>query len=1573
MKKITISILVALVLAVVVFLWQINRPATQTFLIRKALTAIGETYGIEATVGKINIRFFNRIEIDQLYLSDQQSDTLVYIRHLDLHIPLWSLLKKQIVIDELSLSDSYLNIYRNKSETAFNYDFFLSGESTSSSQTYNDTLPVWLHLNKLNLTNTRVSYNDIPGGQQLSTTLKRLSVAFEDIDLNQSHFALKNLLLDDAEIQVAIHQPDSLTLAKLPARTQPATDASENKAEIQLFVKNTDLESICLSYEDNTQNASDHEGIDFARIHLNDFNGNVKDLYFTADTLSFAMNNFAFSEHSGFVCKNLSAQVQYQPTGLGLNDFYFETPQSEIRAGLTLVYPDTEAFTSSPDLVDISLDLPQLTLNTNDLRFFYPEIDKISYIQSHNQTFNTSLILHGTLDDLMLNEFAFQCGNNRMDIDQLHLKHPTNTAQLNFFAKGLKVISSAADLQTLVDPSLIPEQLNPLGEFSLSGNIQGGMTKIAANLHLSSEAGQADTETTLWMENIPRYKGQISLKEFEAGKIAGFDSIIGKLTLQTIFDLEGTELATLFGTANLNIDEASLMGYNYQKTNADFVFNQNIIETSLFLGDKNAAAEIKTFVNLRTDMPELNTSANIKHLNTSALGLYQWDYAFRGNLNAKLSGNHTDNISGTLSVSDAGFIKNETIEVLNSLKIDIDQSNEANTFINLISDIADLQVQGNFKPTQVASGLFRCLNRYYQIFPDTVSKLIPLQQIEFSLKTKQVDLLQNMFVPGLKRLDSCLIKGNFDEVDNKISLTTDIDYVEYENYKIEQVNLDLNNQNNRITSQLILNNLHIKSDTTTTILPEITLATNIANDSLLLGVRVMSDETTTALSLSDFLVALEKDEFVIELLDEALILNNHLWEIQKGNLVRIQPKGILVNRFKLGYGNGQITISNKEAGDVMSPLLIKITDFEINDLAQLASLDSLNLSGRLTGDIEIAEPMGNLSATAGFQFTDLLFSGIQLNKAELTTAYNQSGKIPVDFAVSDGMLEGSVRGNYNLNQPEKALDFNLFVKSFDLSSLEQFVQGTASDLKGYLSGNLQIKGSTDAPELKGGLELNNSTVKVDMTNSSYSLEALKLEFEQNAITLKPAVITDQAGGKLSLHGQFLHKNFEDIGINFQANGKNLQLMNTKSAVEGMPVYGVLNGNLEVKVSGTEKQPDIKVFFETGNHTDLYMTVPESTTEIKKSELVVFGSQDPEIDAEMQKSAEEAQTAQPVSLKPPFKYDLTLKLTATNEARINIIMDPAAGDQITCSGDGDITVDTNETGNLVVAGDYTIQNGSYQMTLQDVIKRRFEIEKGSTLNFAGDPMDSRFNITAIYEPQTSVYEMVSEFSDQLSEEEISKLKRRQPVQVALNIKGTIAAPKLTFNILLPKLQDEPNPLLERKLAQIRENETELNKQSFGLIMFNRFIPAGGAPTLATPDAESMIYSSLSKMVSDQLNNMAGKYVKGMEIMVNVEADGTGDDRNRELQYGVSQSLFNERITVQIGGTVALDDQQQNNSGLAPDVAIEYKITKDGKVKGRVFRKDRYHQLSQLYRPTTGIGISYKKKFGKFKELFKKQKK
>ena len=204
----------------------------------------------------------------------------------------------------------------------------------------------------------------------------------------------------------------------------------------------------------------------------------------------------------------------------------------------------------------------------------------------------------------------------------------------------------------------------------------------------------------------------------------------------------------------------------------------------------------------------------------------------------------------------------------------------------------------------------------------------------------------------------------------------------------------------------------------------------------------------------------------------------------------------------------------------------------------------------------------------------------------------------------------------------------------------------------------------------------------------------------------------------------------------------------------------------------------------------------------------------------------------------------------------------------------------------------------------------------------------------------------------------------------NIDGNLTEPVISFDIALPQTQGGAvDNLVARKLAALRDEPTELNKQVFGLLFFNSFIQSETGTGLANV-GENAALKSVSGLISNQLNQLANRFVKGVDLTLGFDSYKTaGQDASTvsELQVGLSKQLFNNRLTIQVGGNFKLDNSQESAmqnggySSIAGDFVLEYKLNERGNYLLKVFHKSDYNALLGGNTNKTGVGLIYRKSY------------
>ncbi|HEY0262475.1 MAG TPA: translocation/assembly module TamB domain-containing protein, partial [Chitinophagales bacterium] len=336
----------------------------------------------------------------------------------------------------------------------------------------------------------------------------------------------------------------------------------------------------------------------------------------------------------------------------------------------------------------------------------------------------------------------------------------------------------------------------------------------------------------------------------------------------------------------------------------------------------------------------------------------------------------------------------------------------------------------------------------------------------------------------------------------------------------------------------------------------------------------------------------------------------------------------------------------------------------------------------------------------------------------------------------------------------------------------------------------------------------------------------------------------------------------------------------------------------------------------------------------------------------------------------------------------------------------MSIELLRTGDFNMRGLYEISNGKYLFTLQDIVNKPFQLSQGGTINFSGNVYKAQLNADAAYNVRTSMYDLIydpSQVQTGLSAEAEARAKNRIVTKLLLRLTGALEKPSVTFDIV----PQDPDPLIKNlvdtKLAVIRNNEAEMNKQAFGLLVMSRFIPSSFSTGDAVANGNYVSGSAINtvgQFLSSQLSRYMGTFfesvgIKGLDINMNFQQYDQQTNQNsslpsatsqydtrRELQLALTQRLLSNRLSISAGGNVDFGDKTTTNNGTAStawttnvngNFQVEYSLTKSGALRARAFNIGSYDNLRQQNVNKTGLGVSYRQDFDNLREIFRKRKK
>jgi hypothetical protein len=347
-------------------------------------------------------------------------------------------------------------------------------------------------------------------------------------------------------------------------------------------------------------------------------------------------------------------------------------------------------------------------------------------------------------------------------------------------------------------------------------------------------------------------------------------------------------------------------------------------------------------------------------------------------------------------------------------------------------------------------------------------------------------------------------------------------------------------------------------------------------------------------------------------------------------------------------------------------------------------------------------------------------------------------------------------------------------------------------------------------------------------------------------------------------------------------------------------------------------------------------------------------------------------------------DISTNIEIRKEAIFNIVIDEANGDFIELQGEALLSTGIDPSGKITLVGNYVLERGAYEITF-NFLRRRFEIQKGSNIVWLNEPTRATVDITAVYIANTAPIDLVKDQISASTPAIRNTYLQKLPFEVMLYMSGELLKPVVNFDIVLPTnrnygVSNDIITQVESRLAQLRNEPGEINKQVFSLLLLNRFVgqnPLESSSPLFS--ASTYARQSVSKLLTEQLNKLAAGLMDGVDLDFDITSSEdytTGERRSRtDLNIGLTKRLLNERLSVSVGSNFELEGPKNTNqraSNVLGNVSVSYAISRDGRYMLRFYRKNEYVGIVDGYIIETGLSFLIAVDYNKFSEILRRRK-
>ncbi len=1493
--------------------------------------------------------------------NDQQSrnDIKLYFKSFDTRVKTFDLQNNSYAVNDINLDGLKLKLKQDLVEE-------VSRKVEKKVDSLNNKKPMQIGLRGIKLTNFDIDYGDDNTKTFAKVLFKELSTRVNKLDLENNAYDVDNIFLSGANINANLY---------LPAKNaNPKTEGSDNsktteqQKALSLLLGKLVLNDVKVAYN-NTAIAPTRQGMDFNHLNFSKLNVEVRKFKMQNNTFAGSINSAEIQEARGLDIREFNTDFVYNEKEAYLKDLYLETSRTILRDEIVLNYNSIEQLSSNLGAVKISANIKNSKVGFADILNLAPDLRNTAPFNRYpNAILNINANVKGNVNDLLINNLKVS------GIDQMRvaasgrIKNATNPDNLYYDLRIAELSSSAKTIYNLVPKNTIPSNIALPSNMSIKGTAKGTTKVVDANLNLYSTSGNASVVAKVDMrrKNRELYDVKANLQGLQIGRIIK-NKDVGSVTAQIYAKGESFDFKNANADLKGHVASAVYKGYRYQNMNLTGKIRRGAYNIILNSKDPNANMQLTASGIYNEKNPTVKVNGNILKLDLNKLGFYKEQMILAGKIVGDFTNLDPDHLNGYLNLKDFAF--SDTKEIYPVQEINLKASSTADsTNIIFNSQIADVELRGKYRLTQIFGALTQTINQYYQFQkPAKNQKIEAGQFFTFNAKIKNDDLIRK-FVPDLKSFETINLTGNYDADSQKIEIDGQIPQVLYGENSIENATLRVTNENQAL--QYNLNVAALKSSSFA--LNKVNIGGDIAQNIINYNITTKDAKDETQFLIAGNAKSLN-DITEISLNPNGLKLNYTDWTVAEGNKIQISNTGILADNFRLSNGGSEILVQS-ETQSPNAPLNVSLKNFKIETITELIKKDTLLARGTINGTAQLRDLTKNMTFTSDLNISDLIVYENPVGNLAVKVNNTSPNILNADIALSGNNNDVKILGDYNTSS--STFDLNMAINQLQMKSVQGFSMNAITNTEGYISGNLKITGTTAQPNILGKVKFNDAGLEIAKTGSDFRKLNDEIDFTSRGIEFNNFKINDRDGNSMNIDGQVLTQTYRDFAFNLDLDAKDFKVVNSEKSNEAI-MYGILSIDAALQVRGNLDLPKVDGRLSVADDTDFTFVLPQSSPTLQEREgIVEFIDQD-------QVALNKTIKADSLNSQTRIKgMDVNVNIELSKEAKLSLLIDKANGDFVKLQGEAELTGGIDPSGKTTLVGVYEVESGSYEMSVS-VLKRKFDIQKGSTITWTGEPTTATLDITAIYKTETAPIDLVQQ---QISGEDASTLnqfKQRIPFNTLLKMKGELLKPVITFDITTDEknnaVSSNVTDVVDQKLAQLRTQESEMNKQVFALLLLNRFIGENPFESGAGLSGEMMARQSVSKILSQQLNNLASDLIKGVDLNFDLESSedySTGTSNTRtDLNVDISKKLLNDRLKVSVGSNFGLEGearQNENMTNIAGDVTVDYSLSKDGRYMLRAYRKNEYQVALQGQIVETGLGFIITLDYDKFRDIFQRSK-
>lgn len=1283
------------------------------------------------------------------------------------------------------------------------------------------------------------------------------------------------------------------------------------------------------------ENKTTPKQLDFTKL-----NTTLSDFLLYGPAVKTVINKMSFLDHRGLYVVNLSSKFSYTKKNIKLEDLKIETKESKLDADVYLNYK-IEDFASFTDKVQFDVTINSAKLASNDIRIFYDELGK-------NQFFNIKANIKGPLNNLKITKLNLIDSNKTKMLGSINFKNIFGAEDQKFLMDGnFKTFSSSYAKLVAILPNVLgkklPIEVKKLGNFNLIGTTQLTSTAIDADFSLDSDLGKL--QSVLSMTRIDfidkaSYSGNVVLEDFDVGTLLERKDI-GKISMN--IDVDGIGFTEKYLNTSLKGDVSKIDFNNYTYTNV--VVNGNFkapnYKGQISVNDPNLTMNFDGLLDLSKKDNKYDFHINVENADLHKLKLVKDSVSvFKGDVIVQVTGNTIENLQGNVYIKKTSYQNVKDTYVFNDFNIYSSFDNERIRTITVNSpDIVEGQIIGKFQFAQLGNLVKNSLGSLYTNFkPNKVNKGQFLK-FNFTIYNKIIEI----FYPEIAIASNTIVKGNIKSDIQEFKLNFNSPQIVASNNVFDNIRVAIDNKNPLYNAYIELDSIKTKYYK----IRDFSLINVTMKDTLFFRSEFKGGaKGEDYFNLNLYHTINQNNDNVVGISKSEMKFKDYLWYLNEKDAPNNQIvfdksfKNFNIDDIILSHENQAISLKGKIKDNTNKDLKLSFKDVDLFKITP--ENDKFIFHGNINGEVDFKQNNAIYKPTAS-----LIVDHLNINKTDLGILnFDIEGdqnleKFTINSFLENENLESlNAYGNFEIINKQTILDLKLKLDKFNLGVLSSIGGDVMTNIRGLISGNASIGGNLNKPNITGRLYADETGMTIPYLNVDYVLKDRSIiDLVDQKFLFRNNTITDSKfDTKGILNGSIEHNNFADWKLDLSVNTKRLLVLDTKDT-EDAAYYGTafIDGNATIK--GPTNGLFIKVNAQSEKGTAVKIPINDAES-VSDNNFVHF------------LTAKEKYNIERGIVDNGRKYkglELEFDLDITPDAEVEVILDRNSGHGMKGKGYGSLLFKINTLGKFNMWGDFQPYEGSYNFRYGGLIDKKFDVKKGGSISWEGNPMKAQLNLEAVYKTIANPAVLL----------ENSSFNRKVPVEVIIGIRGDLASPEPDFNIEFPTVSNVLKSEIQYKLNDKDVRQT----QALYLLSSGGFLSPEG---VNQSDFSGSLFETASSLLGGIIKSENEKFKVGLNY---ISADKRiGRETDGRFVATIS-SKINERIT--INGKVGVPFGGINESAIVGDLEVQYRVNEDGTLNLRLFnRENDINYIGQGIGYTQGLGVTYEVDFDTFKELVNK---